>query len=282
MQKVEIPIIPRPTGWFTKKHETYQVCTSWHDVKLRQYVMSQVNYVPGENREWAEEDVRWQVACFSTIPLALLEKLPLSEVLKVLKMLGFLKTKPPLSRVTKFEIDGETFELMPDFSQESLLKYVYAEDRILKVEQTRQSIADGYYHKIPELIATIVTPAGGAYDTRRLPELAIKFGGLPFLTALSITHFFFTTLKTLEAASLRFSLNQRIAPPPRRIITPRGTRGRLRLRIFALTGQAVLTLRSVGRRCYGASDRFFRSLSGAFSKTGQRNPGTRSINGSKN
>ena len=206
MKKITLKDPTAPKGWrswFRKSTETFEICTEWKDVKLRQYVLcaTDMGFEP-------VEQLQWQVAALSTIPLDRVQALSQEELLGVAKHLTFLKTKCPTRRVEIFECEGEDFFAYPHLAKTPLGMYAYADMRVLKIEQNRLDIADGKLSKAPELIAMLVAPKATGFDARRIKELALKFQNLDVPTALSIVRFFFQTCKIYGAAFLLYLKNQ--------------------------------------------------------------------------
>lgn len=207
MKKIILKDHTAPKGWrswFRKSTETFEICTEWKDVKLRQYVLcaTDMGFAP-------VEQLQWQIAALSTIPLERVQLLTQEELIGLAKHISFLKTKCPTRRVEIFECDGEEFFAYPHLAKAPLGMYAYADMRVLKIEQNRLDIADGKLSKAPELIAMIVAPKATGFDARRIKELTLKFQNLDLPTALSIVRFFFQTCKIYGAAFLLYSQKAR-------------------------------------------------------------------------
>lgn len=222
MQKLSLPILPKPKNWFSKKHKIVEVKNCWNDLTLRDYVL-----INTFNSEDLIEFARVNLLTLSNLSFKEIDNyLNYPEILaQLLKPLEFMKTQPQPERISEFTFDGERFTLETFFGKEPQVKYILAESKILKVKGIMDSIAEGDFIYLPNLIAILVSPEGG-FNMARITELTKKFERLPFMIALGICRFFFS-ISTLYNAGLQHYLIQNLNfKPQRNNITNVNTHGR--------------------------------------------------------
>lgn len=182
---------------FQYKKVKYEVPESWDEVPLKMLIK-----MTSDQQEFKTEATKKLafISGFCGIPIDVLKHSTLDEVGRLFKYLEFLNTKLPEEPIATFELEGETYNVMPTLLKQEFQDFISLE--------TALSAHDGDVHKaLPMLIAILAKKDNETLDDYDVQARADLFNEkLPVSVAHPLSLFFWNS-EAMSTTLSQLSLN---------------------------------------------------------------------------